>query len=81
MKIVVNNITSTIKFGNLPIGHVFHDHEEYWYLKCESVMCEDYAEPINAVNLETGEFEHFALDDDIFPVVGKFVAEIIGVST
>lgn len=81
MKIVVNNITSTINFGNLPIGHVFHDQSDNWYLKCESVMCEDYAEPINAVNLETGEFEYFSLDDEIFPVVGKFVAEYFGVNT
>lgn len=78
---VINNATQTVRFGDLPIGHVFHDHGENWYLKCESVMCEEYAEPINAANLETGEFEHFMPGDDIYPVSGKFFAESFGINT
>lgn len=77
---IVNNDTQAVRFGNLPIGHVFHNHKD-WYLKCESVMCEEYGEPINAVNLETGEFEHFMPNDEVYPVSGKFIVESFGFST
>ena len=78
---VINNATQTVRFGNLPIGHVFKDFGRNWYLKCETITCEDYAGPINAVNLETGEFENFMLDVDVYPVNGNFVAESFSVST
>lgn len=78
---IVNNATQTIRFGELPIGHVFYDYNGDWYLRCESIMDEETNEPVNAVNLETGEFECFSFGDDVFPVNGKFVAESFGVST
>ena len=78
---VINNATQTVRFCNLPIGHVFYDHNGDWYLKCETFTCEDYAGPVNAANLETGEFENFMPADNVYPVNGKFVAESFSVST
>lgn len=78
---IINNATQTVRFGNIPISNAFHNHCGDWFMKCESVMCEEYNEPINAVNLETGEFEHFMPGDEVFHVNGKFIAEGFCVNT
>ena len=78
---VVNNISNVVPFADLNNGQVFHDNCGNWYLRCESVMCEEFEEPVNAVSLENGELEFFDLKEEVWPVVGKFVAESIGFST
>ena len=76
---IENCISTSIPFADLPMGHVFYDQYGNWYLKCESVMCEDTQEPINAVNIEDGELEFFELKQDVWPVNGKFTAESFGI--
>lgn len=78
---IENYISNAVPFADLPMGHVFFDNCGNWYLKCESVMCEDTQEPINAVSIENGELEFFELKQDVWPVNGKFVAESFGIYT
>lgn len=78
---VFDKICNTVPFADLANGQVFYDHGYNWYLRCESVMCEEFEEPVNAVNLANGELEFFDLKEEVWPVVGKFVAESIGFST
>lgn len=78
---VINNISNVVPFVDLTNGQVFYDHCGNWYLRCESVMCEEYKEPVNAVSLENGELEFFDMKQEVWPVVGNFVAESIGLST
>ena len=78
---IENCMSKVVPFADLANGQVFYDHSGNWYLRCESVMCEEFEEPVNAVNLETGELEFFDLKQNVWPVVGKFVAESIGFST
>ena len=72
---------TSVPFANLTNGQVFYDTCGNWYLRCESVMCEEFEEPVNAVSLENGELEFFDLKQQVWPVIGKFVAENIGLST
>lgn len=78
---IENCFSKTVPFSEVPMGHVFYDHNGNWYLKCESVVCGDYNELVNAVSIENGELESFPLKQDVYPVIGKFVAENIGFST
>ena len=78
---IINNISNVVPFAELNNGQVFYDGCGNWYLKCEWVLCEDTQEPINTVSLENGELEFFDLKQEVYPVVGKFVAESIGFST
>ena len=78
---IENCISTSVPFADVPMGHVFFDTSGNWYLRCESVMCEEFEEPVNAVSLENGELEFFDLKQEVYPVVGKFVAESIGFST
>lgn len=78
---IINNISNVVPFADLANGQVFYDHGCNWYLRCESVVCEEFEEPVNAVSLANGELEFFDLKEEVWPVVGKFVAESIGFST
>ena len=75
---IENCISIAVPFVDLTNGQVFYDKCGNWYLRCESVMCEEFEEPVNAVSLENGELEFFDMKQEVYPVVGKFVAERIG---
>ena len=76
---IENCISTSVPFVDLPMGHVFYDDCGDWYLKCESVICEDFNEPVNAVNIEDGKLTFFKLKQGVWPINGKFTAESFGI--
>ena len=54
-------------FGDIEPGTVFAVKDSI-YMAIESIEENEFGVPLNAVNLETGELEHF-LDDTIIQIV------------